>query len=304
MTTAFIAPWIRRAIALAGLGRARAALAATAFGLARHGTAWDVLPSAPSAYSVYLYWRRGVGTSTHCGRLSAELSLQPANLGACLLHSCVAGAPGRVLSRRRHCPASVSSEHECARQLAIAKAAASLAPTHASTAQAISPDRSPFPTTATKSGTVPAPRWSARQRPPRRRLPLPTSLALGQVHAATTVTYETRPTTRRNQDDDDGLVIPVYAWAQPRHQRRDRVSTIARRNLQSRALPGLPDALLPCSNSAGACERYAGALGATRRPSDEGASSRLEPRPLVDGECDRPRCGVVRWTAMPLTAVG
>jgi hypothetical protein len=166
MTTAFIAPWIRRAIALARLGRARAALAATAFGLARHGTAWDVLPSAPSAYSVYLYWRRGVGTSTHCGRLSAELSLQSANLGACLLHSCVAGAPGRVLSRRRHCPASVSSEHECARQLAIAEAAASLAPTYASTAQAISPDRRPFPTTATKSGTVPAPRWSARQRPP------------------------------------------------------------------------------------------------------------------------------------------
>ena len=55
------------------------------------------------------------------------------------------------------------------------------------------PDGRPFPTTATKSG-APQRRHGPRDRDRRlRRLSLPTSLALGQVHAAATVTGDAAP---------------------------------------------------------------------------------------------------------------
>lgn len=83
MTTAVRIPRIRFATVSLRRAMACAASVRMPIGPAQQGTSWDVLSSAPSAYSVNLYWGSGGGSSADRDRLSTELSLEPLDLGVC-----------------------------------------------------------------------------------------------------------------------------------------------------------------------------------------------------------------------------
>ena len=169
---------------------------------------------------------------------------------------------GRLLRLADPMPMALSPAHECDRQRRNRRDRYRPPPARGWPART-DPDRQPSRTTATKSGAVCERPGGPRDRDRRlRRLSLGTSLALGQVHATTTATYDAgllfadgglasppahRPALRAKRDRADagsdprangckaGWVAPIAGAMAPRRPRPARLRE--RRLLAGRAGP-------------------------------------------------------------------